>query len=115
MMDMFDNNKVRATVMENLTSLSTVGMAIDETIRVIRQQLAKPAVEWISVLETKPPVNELIIVCVVNAANLTMPKHITVGKVEPSDLWLFDSKPYSFFKVTHWQPLPAAYDALQDK
>jgi hypothetical protein len=81
-----------------------------------RQQLAKPAVEWIRSKDRQP--NDLQEVLIWKG-NWKMETRIYYDSdwytMDGFSTMNIDSKPE---KVTHWQPLPnppAAYDALQDK
>jgi hypothetical protein len=87
-----------------------------EEIQSLRQQLAKPAVEWIRSKDRQP--NDLQEVLIWKG-NWKMETRIYYDSdwytMDGFSTMNIDSKPE---KVTHWQPLPnppAAYDALEEK
>jgi hypothetical protein len=84
-----------------------------------RQQLAKPAVEWISVKDRLPD-DYFEKLCYITANNGE--KYIKSSHLNPARTGFYveysrdGTRPIE--EVTHWQPLPnppADYDALQDK
>jgi hypothetical protein len=86
-----------------------------EEITKLRQQLAKPAVEWMPI-ESAPKDGTEILLCTLN------PVLPDIGLCYWRDDnvmtgWTWGLG-HGFTNPTHWQPLPnppAAYDALQDK
>jgi hypothetical protein len=74
----------------------------------LRQQLAKPAVEWISVKDRLPDHIGSVLACGIlrgDAWPTVNECYFTHNEWSP----VRDTK---ITKVTHWMPLPAAYDAL---
>jgi hypothetical protein len=90
-----------------------------------RQQLAKPAVEWMPI-ETAPKDESIIMLTNSDTGAVWAGyyKRAYQSGYVPPNSWHSFMLNHSYmpkeqqsgsFKPTHWMPLPAAYDALQDK